>query len=550
MNIKNLTMSFGLQEIFDDVTLQIKEKEKVGIIGVNGAGKSTFFKLILGKLTPDSGKIILKPGTRIGFLPQVISDEIPNMKISVFDYLLEGRPIKKLEDELAKAYTDASVETDEKKIKYLMKQIGKIQEKLEYYEVYNAENILLKIVTGMNIDSDLLDMNLCDLSGGQKSKIAFARLLYSNPEIILLDEPTNHLDVDSKEYIINYLKNYNGTILVISHDIDFLDQVTTQTLYVDKITHKMELFPGNYEKYLKIRNERLKTQERLYEKQIKEEEKLKKIISKYIRGNEKKANIAKDRQKKLAKLEENKIVLEQKQKVTHFKIKINHNSGIVPLKCENLKFGYKENNILFENLTFDLERGEKFLIVGENGVGKSTLLKLIMKHLEPLDGSIDINSKTEIGYYAQEHELLENDKIILENFKDFNLSVKELRSFLGSFLFHGDDVYKKISFLSPGERSRVALAKLALTGANFLILDEPTNHLDPETQRIIADTFREYEGTMLVVSHNLEFVDNLGIERMLMLPSGEIKYYDPKIVSYYHELNNESKYKKDKTNQK
>ena len=544
MNIKDLTMSFGTQDIFDDINLQIKDKEKVGIIGVNGAGKSTFFKLIMGKLEPDKGKIILKPGTRIGFLPQVISDEIPNMDISVFDFLLDGRPIKKLEKELSEAYTDASIETDEKKLKFIMKRIGKLQEKLEYYEVYNAENILLKIVTGMNIDSDLLDMRLGDLSGGQKSKVAFARLLYSNPEILLLDEPTNHLDMDSKDYIIQYLKHYNGMVLVISHDIEFLDQVTTQTLYVDKNTHKMELFPGNYEKYIKIRNERLKTQERILDKQLKEEEKLKKIIAKYIGGNEKKARIAKDRQKKLARLEENKITLEKKQKLTHFKIKINQQSGILPLKCENLCFGYNKEHILFDNLTFDLSRGEKFLIVGENGVGKSTLLKLIMGYLKPVRGEILINEKTELGYYAQEHELLDNEKSILENFDNFNISVKELRSFLGNFLFTGDDVYKKVKYLSPGERSRVALAKLALTGANLLILDEPTNHLDPQTQEIIAKTFRDYEGTMLVVSHNIEFVDNLGIERMLMLPSGEIKYYDRNIVLYYQELNN--KYKKKK----
>lgn len=548
MNIKNLTMSFGVQEIFDDVNLQIKDNEKVGIIGMNGAGKSTFFKLVMGKLEPDNGRIILKPGTRIGFLPQVISDEIPSMEISVFDYLLEGRPIKKLEQELSEAYMEASTETDEKKLKFIMKRIGKLQEKLEYYDVYSCENILLKIVTGMNIDSDLLDMQLCNLSGGQKSKIAFARLLYSNPEILLLDEPTNHLDIDTKEYIINYLRNYNGTILVISHDIDFLDQVTTQTLYVDKATHKMELYPGNYEKYMKIRNERLKTLERIHDKQEKEEEKLKKIIAKYIGGNEKKAKIAKDRQKKLARLEENKVVLEQKQKVAHFKIKINHPSGVVPVKCENLKFGYNEDHILIDNLTFDLGRGEKFLIVGENGIGKSTLLKLIVGQLKPLLGEIVINEKTDIGYYAQEHELLNNDKMILENFEGTGLSTKELRSFLGNFLFHGDDVYKKVAVLSPGERSRVALAKLALTGANLLILDEPTNHLDPQTQEMIAKTFKDYEGTMLVVSHNVDFVDNLGVERMLMLPSGEIRYYNKETVMYYQELNNQSKYKKNPKN--
>jgi len=541
MNVEHLTMNFGLQLIFDDVNIHINEKEKVGIIGVNGAGKSTFFKIIMGKLEPTSGRIILKKKTRIGFLPQVISDEIPSLDITVFDFLLDGRPIRKIEEKLKQTYSDATNEKDEKKLDLIMKSISKYQEELEYYDVYKAESILLKIITGMNINEELLDMKLCELSGGQKSKIAFARLLYSNPEVLLLDEPTNHLDADSKNYIVNYLKNYNGTVLVISHDIEFLDEVTSSTLYLDKATHKMELFPGNYDKYMKIRSERLKTQERIYEKQVAEEEKLKRIIAKYIRGNEKKANIAKDRQKKLARLEENKVVLEKKQKTTNFKIKINNPSGVIPLKIENLKFGYDSEHILFDDLTFDLSRGEKFLIVGENGVGKSTLLKLIMQQLKPISGDIKINDKVEIGYYAQEHELLSNDKNILDNFTEFNLSIKELRSFLGGFLFFGDDVYKRISYLSPGERSRVALAKLALTGANLLILDEPTNHLDPETQEIISNTFKDYEGTMLVVSHNPQFVENLGIERMLMLPSGKIKYYDKDVVMYYQIVNNKNK---------
>ena len=544
MNIKNLSMSFGLQEIFNDITLHINENEKVGIIGMNGAGKSTFFNLIMGKLEPDKGSITFKSGTRIGFLPQVISDEIPDMHISVFDYLLDGRPIKKLEKELSETYVLASVESDEKKMDFLMKKIAKLQAKLEYYDVYSAESILLKIIDGMNIDSELLDMELCNLSGGQKSKIAFARLLYSKPEVLLLDEPTNHLDIDTKDYIINYLRGYNGMVLVISHDIDFLDQVTTQTLYVDKTKHTMELFPGNYEKYMKIRNERQKTLERIAEKQNAEEEKLKRIIAKYIGGNEKKARIAKDRQKKLARLEEQKVVLEKSAKTARFKMKINHPSGVCPLKCEGLKFGYKEDHILIDDLTFDLSRGEKFLIVGENGIGKSTLLKLIVGLLKPLAGEILVNQKCEIGYYAQEHELLNNDQTILENIEKFGLSKNEMRSFLGNFLFSGDDVFKKVGVLSPGERSRVALAKLALTGANFLILDEPTNHLDPQTQEIIARTFRDYEGTMLVVSHNVDFVDNLGVERMLMLPSGQIRYYDKNTVLYYQEINNQSKYKK------
>ncbi len=541
MIIKNLSFSYQLQEIFKEVSLAFKENDHVGIIGVNGAGKSTFFKLILGELTPDEGKIILKKDTKVGFLPQVIGDTIPNMDVSVFDYLLEGRPIKKLEEELEATYLKISVETDGKKLNPLMKRISWLQERLDYYDVYEASNILFKIIEGMQMDSALLDQPLKYLSGGQKSKVAFARLLYSKSEILLLDEPTNHLDQDSKTFIVQYLKKYHGLVLIISHDIEFLNEVTTSTLYLDKTTHSMELFPGSYEKYLRIRNERQKTEERLLDKQLREEEKLKKIIAKYIGGNEKKARIAKDRQKKLARLESEKVVLEKKKKTAHFKILVKEKSGILPLKCENLTFGYANQSLLFENLTFDLTRGEKFLIVGENGVGKSTLLKLIMNYMAPLAGKIDINFKTSIGYYAQEHELLNKDKTILENLQEFNMSLGQLRSFLGNFLFTGEDVYKKVSVLSPGERSRVALAKLALTGSNLLLLDEPTNHLDPETQRLIAEVFKTYEGTMLVVSHNVEFVSHLGIERMLMLPSGQVKYYDEETVLYYQKLNEKKK---------
>ena len=541
MIFENLCMEFGTQTIFNNLNIQIKEKDKIGIVGVNGAGKSTLFKLILKELEPVKGRIILPKNTRIGFLPQVISDTLSDTTISVFDFLLEARPIKKLELELSELYNDASKETDDRKLNFIMKKISKVQERLEYWNQYEAESILLKLIDGIKIDENLLDMRLCDLSGGQKSKIAFARLLYSKPEVLLLDEPTNHLDIDSKEFIIEYLKKYNGLILVISHDIEFLNEVTNSTLYINKGTHTAEIFPGNYEKYLKIKNERETSQLRLLEKQEKEEEKLKKIIAKYIRGNEKKANIAKDRQKKLAKLEKEKVVIEQKYKTTNFKIKVNTKSGVTPLKVDNLTFSYDKRVNVLENIRFTLDRGEKFLIVGENGIGKSTLLKLIVGLLTPDEGNIELGYNVKIGYYAQEHELLENDKTIIQNFDDSGLSEKELRSLLGNFLFFNDDIYKKIKVLSPGERSRVALAKLAIKDTNFLVLDEPTNHLDPETEKIIAKTFSTYEGTILLVSHNLDFIEDLNISRMLMLPSGLIKYYDKEIVKHYHDLNNMKK---------
>lgn len=536
MKIENLCMSFGTQTIFDNISFQINNNDKVGIIGVNGAGKSTLFNILLGNITPDAGNITLNSKIKLGYLPQVIMDDASNEEETVFEYLLEGRPIKKLKEELNSLYEAIANLDNEYELKKYYKKINRVSELLEYYDEYNAEGSLLKIISGMNIDDNLLDLKLKNISGGQKSKVAFARLLYSNPEIMLLDEPTNHLDLDTKDYIINYLKNYHGIILVISHDIEFLNEVTKKTLYVDKIKHNVEMYNGNYEKYIKIKNERDLAKKRLYERQQKEEEKLKGIIAKYIRGNEKKANIAKDRIKKLEKLESEKVELEKKNKYTKFNMKINRPSYSVPIKCNNLTFGYDEENLLYENLNFDLSRGEKLLVVGENGIGKTTLLRLIMGYLKPLEGNIEITEKTDIAYYAQEHEILEPNKTILENFANFGLADYEIRRMLGSFLFSGDDIFKKVEVLSPGERSRVALAKISLTGANTLLLDEPTNHLDPMTQLIISDTFKNYEGTMLVVSHNLDFVDNLNINRMLLLPSGRITYYDRDIVMHYEML--------------
>lgn len=537
MKIENLNLSFGTQTIFEDLNISFESTDKVGIVGVNGAGKTTLFKLIMKEIEPASGTISVRD--KIGYLPQIITDEYLNSDISVFDYLLTGRPIKELQDELTTLYTKISTEENQKQLNKLMKQITKIEDELNYYDVYKAENILLKIITGMNIDENLLDLKLKNLSGGQKSKVAFARLLYSKPEILLLDEPTNHLDLDTKEYITNYLKNYKGLILIISHDTAFLDEITTKTLVINKISHKVLIYPGNYSKYLKIKQNIDLARQRLYDKQIKEEEKLKDIIRRYIGGNEKKANIAKDRIKKLEKLEKEKIVLEKQNKYARFKMEIEYKSYLVPISCKNLTFGYNEEELLYENLSFDLTRGEKLLIVGENGIGKTTLLKLIMNILKPLEGEIIISPKTKIGYYAQEHEILKKDKTIKDNFNDSGLTEYELRRFLGSFLFTGEDIFKKVENLSPGERARISLAKIALTKANTLLLDEPTNHLDPMTSIIIADTFKDYEGTMLVVSHNLEFVDNLNINRMLLLPSGKIIDYDKEIVMHYELINSE-----------
>ena len=400
----------------------------------------------------------------------------------------------------------------------------------------------------MKLESELLDKKIRELSGGQKSKVAFAKLLYSNPEVMLLDEPTNHLDKEAKDYVSNYLKSYKGSVYIISHDTDFLNQITTKILYLDKSRKTFELYDGNYDRFIKLHQEHEKAIERQIKIQEQEEAKLREFINKYASSSGKRKKMAQDREKKLEKLLDNKIESVSKIKDAKIELPINRESSKQPLKVENLYFSYNKDSKkpLINNLSFSLTRGEKFLIVGKNGIGKSTLLKLIVGELKADKGDIQIGNKTDIGYYAQEHELLDTSKTIIENFSNVNISDSKLRSVLGRFLFTGDDVFKKVQVLSPGERSRVALAKLSLSGSNFLILDEPTNHLDPTTQQIIAETFKDYKGTMLVVSHNPEFVDNLGVERTLVMPTGNVSYYDRDYVEYYSNLNDKSNVKKRK----
>lgn len=537
MQIKNLTMSFGTQVLFENINLNIPENEKVGVVGVNGAGKTTFFKIVMGLEYPDDGKIILKNGSRVSWLPQVITEDVEDLNINVLDYLMLGRPIVSLNDKLQRLYEElANPNCDQNKV---YGEIDKIQKQLEYWDVYNAESILQKIIDGMNIDDTILIKKLGELSGGQKSKVAFAKLLYSKPEVILLDEPTNHLDEESKKYVIEYLKRYKGSVFIISHDIDFLNQVTTKTLFLDKRTRKLELFDGNYNRFKKLQLEREEALLRQAQIQQQEENKLREIVNKYTNASGNRKRMAQDREKKLEKLMKEKIQVLDKNKTIDFKIGITREDSKQPLKITDLSFKYDktDSNNIIDHLNFELSRGEKFLIVGENGAGKSTLLKLIMGLLEPDSGYIKLGNKTDIGYYAQELELLDNESTILDNLISMGYNQSQLRSILSKFLFYGNDVYKNVSVLSPGEKSRVALAKISLSGANMLLLDEPTNHLDPETQNLIAEVFKNYDGTMIVVSHNPEFVDNLGIERLLILPEGKISYYDRDIVEHYQTLN-------------
>lgn len=537
MQISNLKMSFGTQVLFEDASINVPDNEKIGVVGVNGAGKTTLFKLIAGSEQPDSGTITLKKGMRVGWLQQVITDDLESADINVLDYLIQGRPIEELNKKLQELYDE--LEKPECNQKCIFSRINSLQEQLIYWDQYNAESTLLKIIDSMGIGEDILKRTVKELSGGQKSKVAFARLLYSKPEVILLDEPTNHLDERTREYVIEFLRKYKGTVFVVSHDVDFLDRVTTKTLFIDKRTKRMELFDGNYTKFKHVQSQREEDLEKQVQIQQREEDKLVAIVNKYATASGKKKKMAQDREKKLERLRQNKISPLQDDKAINFKIVINREGSKQPLKIKGLRFRYdkKSPRFIINGLDFELYRGERFLIVGENGAGKSTLLKLIMGLLKPDEGYIKLGERTDLGYYAQEQENIDNSRTILDNLLGLGYSIRQLRSILSKFLFYGEDVHKAVSVLSPGEKCRLALAKLSLSGANMLLLDEPTNHLDPNTQRVISEVFRSYEGTMIVVSHNPEFVDNLRIERLLILPEGRISQYDRSVVEHYQKLN-------------
>lgn len=536
MKGSNLNLSFGLEQIYVNANFQLNDFDKVGVVGVNGAGKTTLFKVILKEQELDSGKIKIV-NKNIGYLPQEIILE--NKDITVFEYIMSARPIDKLNKKLIELYNEVAI-TSGKEQEIIMKKISKVQAELEYYDCYNAENILLELISDMQIDFELLDMRLCDLSGGQKSKVAFAHLLYSKPEILLLDEPTNHLDVTTREFITNYLKKYKGMVLIISHDVDFLNKIVNKILYVNKVNKSLTVYDGNYDVYKKKLEDEKEFQNRLIDKQEKEIKELQEFVEKARKASRTNHNLkkmGKDREIKLARKLEELGTRERVYRKIRLNIKPNREGSKIPLKVNNITFNYPEKDKLYNNLSFVINNRERFLIVGENGVGKSTLLKLIVGKLKPNEGSIWYGSKTDIAYYAQELELLDDNKTILENVDTKGYSDKELRTLLGNFLFYGDDVFKKIRVLSPGEKARVTLCKIMLERANLLILDEPTNHLDPETQVVIAENFKNYEGTIIMVSHNPIFTSHIDINRMLILPQGKITNYSEEKLNYYYKLN-------------
>lgn len=536
MKGSKMNLAFGLETIYEDAEFLLGDRDKVGIVGVNGAGKTTLFRILLHELELDSGTITVG-NARIGYLPQeiVIEDE----KQTVWEYLQDGRPIRKINAELELIY--AKLETDDSSEQGpLLERMGKLQDRLEYFDCYEAEEILLDLVDSMQIDLELLERPMAELSGGQKSKMAFARVLYSKPEILLLDEPTNHLDASTKDFVTGYLKNYRGMVLIISHDIDFLNQIINKIMFVNKVTHKISVYEGDYYTYKKKYAEEQRLREMSIQQQEKEIKELSEFVQRAKQASQTNHAIKRMGQERALRLEKKKRELKTRDRVykrVKMDIRPKREGALMPLEVESISFHYPGQPQLYKDLSFQINGKERFLVVGENGVGKSTLLKLIMGILTPEQGRVRYNPKTDVAYYAQELEQLDLDKTVLQNVDTDGYTEWQLRSILGNFLFYEEDVNKKVAVLSPGEKARIALCKVLLQKANLLILDEPTNHLDPETQAIIGGNFNLFEGTIIVVSHNPSFVEQIGISRMLILPSGRIENYSRELLEYYYELN-------------
>ena len=529
--VTNLDKSFDGNLIFKNLSFSVQDSDKVAVVGLNGAGKSTLFRILLNQIDCDSGEFYMGKNPCIGWMPQTIDELNLPKDVIVYDFLRSGRPLAEIEQRMAEIYSKMA---DGDESEDLLQQLGACQSEFEYWDGYSAESELETMIDQMGIDRQNLNKKLGELSGGQKSKISFVRTLYARPNVLFLDEPTNHLDAASREWMTDYLVSTDASVIFISHDEEFINKVADKTLYLDAMMHTGTLYSFGYQRFLRTLAETNESLERQLQKQMREINRIQAFIDKQRGKFGKMAKQAQSREKLLEKKLQNLAVVPPEKKGINLELKPNREEDILPVCVEDLFFAYTPNKKVIKKLTFSLNRGEKFLIVGENGAGKSTLLKLLYKILTPDSGTLRIGKKTDLGYYAQEYETLNPEITILENASSVtDISTSKLRSVLGHFNFVGDKVNQTVKTMSPGERSRLELAKLCLGGANVLLLDEPTNHLDVATKKIIANSLAEYGGTLIIVSHDLEFLKHLGIDRMLMLPSGRLQFYDENIVRRY-----------------
>lgn len=519
LSCNNIYKSFGTTEILVAVSFHINNSEKAAIVGINGAGKSTLLKIIIEELSADSGDVILSKGSTIGYLAQhqdvssnhTIYEEMCTVKQEVID--LNDR-IRDLELSMK------HVEGEE--LEQMLKTYTRLNHEFEMQNGYAYKSEVTGILKGLGFSEDDFDKKVDTLSGGQKTRISLGKLLLSKPDILLLDEPTNHLDLISIAWLETFLINYNGAVVVVAHDRYFLDKVVTKVIEIDH--RKAQTFTGNYSDYVYKKSMQENAQLKAYINQQREIKHQEEVITKLKSFNrEKSIKRAESREKMLDKIERLDKPSENSQ--MHFTLEPRIISGNDVISVEGLAKAY-DNLLLFNDISFEIKRGEKVAIIGNNGTGKTTILKIITDSVKADAGDIKLGTKVQIGYYDQEMQELNPDKTLFDELQDTYpyLDNTTVRNILAAFLFTNDDVFKQIKDISGGERGRVSLAKLMLSEANFLILDEPTNHLDMESKEILENVLNSYSGTILYVSHDRYFI-NKTATRILDLTEGQLLNY-------------------------
>ena len=514
---------YGVEPVLDGINLQIQERDRVGLVGVNGAGKSTLLQILAGEMSYDGGQIFKAKETTIGYLAQnsglqsgrTIREEMMN----VFAHLIETeKELRQMEEQIA----DPALMEHPKKYQELLDRYAVRSDWFKDHGGYEMETRIRSVLHGMGFGSFAPDTPISTLSGGQKTRLALARILLQAPDLLMLDEPTNHLDIATLTWLEDYLRSYSGALLVVSHDRYFLDRLVTSIVEIER--HQSKRYTGNYSRYIDLKAAEYESAMKQYEKQQDEIARMEEFIQKNIvRASTTKR--AQSRRKALEKMERMDKPLGDLKKAS-FSFEVEYMSGKDVLQVKNLAVSFAPPHHLFQNVSFDLHRGETVALIGPNGIGKSTLLKFLTGSERPASGTIQWGTKVKIGYYDQEQTNLNPSNTVLEELWSHYPHMEEarIRTVLGNFLFSGEDVLKKIAALSGGEKARVALAKLMLLEANMLILDEPTNHLDLFSKEVLESALMDYEGTLLFISHDRYFLNKMA-ERIIELHPQGVEHF-------------------------
>ncbi|WP_150265445.1 ABC-F family ATP-binding cassette domain-containing protein [Paenibacillus tepidiphilus] len=523
-----ITKSYGITNVLDGISLQVNEKERVGLVGVNGAGKSTFLQILAGEMSYDSGQIHKSKETTVGYLAQnsgLQSDKsIMEEMLAVFAPLIEAEAeLRQLEESIS----DPRLADDAKRYEELLERYAKRSDWFKDHGGYEMQTRIRSVLHGMGFGDFPPDTPIATLSGGQKTRLALARILLQAPDLLMLDEPTNHLDIETLTWLEDYLRSYPGGILVVSHDRYFLDRLVTTIVEIER--HQSRRYTGNYSRYMELKAAEYETRMKQYEKQQDEIARLEDFVQRNIvRASTTKR--AQSRRKALEKMDRIEKPLGELKKAS-FSFEADFMSGKEVLQLRDVAVSFSEDaEPLFRNASFELRRGDTAALIGPNGIGKSTLLQCLTGSRQPSAGTVNWGTKVKIAYYDQEQTALNPSNTVLEELWSEYPMLEEarIRTVLGNFLFSGEDVLKKISALSGGEKARVSLSKLMLRGANMLILDEPTNHLDLVSREVLEAALIDFDGTLLFISHDRYFLNKMA-ERVLELHPGGI---DPYLGNY------------------